>query len=117
MRVTRILPLALVLAVAPAAAAFAHAKIDSRSPKAGSTAPLATSAVTVRFTEAILGGRLTVRDADGDRISGKAQLIEGGRGLRASLRSGRSAGRHTVRVKWVSHDGHVQRKRWRFRLG
>jgi methionine-rich copper-binding protein CopC len=104
------------LVLLPVGAAYAHAEIKSLSPKPGATASTSITHVTARFKEAIVAGSLNVHKGTRKVSIGQARLIKSKTGLRARLRGDLTAGKYKANMKWLSDDGHVQRKTWTFTL-
>src|SRR3954453_5522585 len=98
--------------LAPAAPALAHAEASHLTPKPGSTVSRAKSRVSLRLSEAVLGGKLTVRDAGGQTVSKGSKLIRGKTRLRARVQLRK--GRFTAKATWVADDGDKQSKTWHF---
>jgi methionine-rich copper-binding protein CopC len=112
-RITRTLALTGAIAVVAAPVAYGHAEVTKYSPKRGSTVSRSLSTVSATFSEAVLGGKLVVRDAKGVKYSKSSSLVKGKTTLRATLKS-LHKGRYTAKASWVADDGDKQTKRWSF---
>ena len=65
------------LALVAAAPAAAHVGVKSYSPKRGATVARSLERVKVTFKGRVTDGKLTVRDADGDKVSiGEGKVVE-----------------------------------------
>ena len=111
----------MILALAPAAAASAHALLRQSQPRAGAVLPQAPDAVTLTFTEepepalssiqVVDANGRTVGDASAETVAGNPLA------LRVALRA---PGRGVYTVSWrtVSHiDGHVTGGAFAFGVG
>jgi methionine-rich copper-binding protein CopC len=108
---------ATTIALVAAAPAAAHVGIKSYSPKRNSTVSRSLERVKVTFKGRVTDGRLTVRDADGDKVSvGEGRLVSRDRVLRVRLHDGLSRGRYTASMSVLHTDGHVMNKSWTFKL-
>jgi copper resistance protein C len=116
MRRSLLAPATAALVLLPAGAAYAHAEIKSLSPKPDATASTSITHVIARFKEAIVAGSLDVHKGARKVSIGNARLIKGKTGLRARLRGDLTTGKYKASMKWLSDDGHVQRKTWTFTL-
>ena len=103
------------LLLVPASGAWAHAEASHLTPKPGSSVKRSTSRVSLRFSEAVVAGRIKVTDGQGRTVSRGSKLIKGKTRLRASLDLHK--GRFTVRATWVADDGDDQSKIWHFTSG
>ena len=114
---TRATIVALCAALATAAPAAAHVGVKSYSPKRGATVARSLERVKVTFKGRIVDGKLTVRDADGDKVSvGKGKVVSEKRAVRALLRDGLGKGTYTASMSVLHTDGHVMNKSWNFQL-
>ena len=105
---------AALVAAAPAAA---HVGVKSYSPKRGSTVSRSLERVKVTFKGRVTDGKLTVRDADGDRVSiGDGSVVNRKRTVRVRLKNGLGRGRYTASMRVLHTDGHVMSKSWHFNL-
>jgi copper transport protein len=98
------------LLVGGAGSASAHASLESTTPEAGRTVPVAPNAVTLRFSEGVdtgLGG-VKVLDPDGKRVdTGDPEHgIGGASTVRVKLSPGLAPGTYTVAWRVVSEDSH-----------
>jgi len=103
-------------ALAMPAAAAAHVGIQSYSPKPGSRSAKSLSRVKVTFDARVTDAKLTVVRGTATVSRGDGTVVKRKRQVRVRLQSGLRAGRYTGTVRWLSSDGHVQSKRWSFRL-
>jgi methionine-rich copper-binding protein CopC len=111
------LALAVACALVAAAPAGAHVGVKSYSPKRGSTVSRSLEVVKVTFKGRITDGKLTVRDADGDKVSiGDGTLGTRKRTIRVRLKGGLHRGRYTARWRALHNDGHVNGRSWTFNL-
>jgi copper transport protein len=104
--VRRALLVALLVALAAPAEAFAHASIESASPSYRERLDASPRRIVLHFdqTVEVLPGAIHVLDAQGKNVAGPAHAIT--RGLEAPVpHLGR--GPYTVRWKALSNDGHV----------
>jgi len=99
--------------LASAAPALAHTEVRKLTPQPGSTVARSTAKVSLRFSEAVVGGSIKVTDKRGRTVSSGSRLIKGKTGLRAKLTL--HAGRFTVKATWIADDGDTQTKTWRFK--
>jgi methionine-rich copper-binding protein CopC len=103
-----------LVAAAPAAA---HVGVKSYTPKRGTTVARSLERVKVTFKGRITDGKLTVRDADGDKVSiGDGSVAGRKRTIRVRLRGGLARGRYTASFSALHTDGHVTSKSWNFNL-
>jgi methionine-rich copper-binding protein CopC len=108
---------ATTIALVAAAPAAAHVGVKSYTPKRGSTVSRSLERVKVTFKGRITDGRLTVRDAGGDKVSiGDGSLVNRKRTIRARLKGGLARGRYTASFSALHTDGHVTSKSWNFTL-
>ena len=108
---------AMLIALAGAAPAAAHVGVKSYSPKRGATVARSLERVKVTFKGRITDGRLTVRDADGEKVSlGEGTVASGKRAVRARLEGGLRKGRYTASMSVLHTDGHVMNRSWNFNL-
>ena len=113
----RPLALAVTGTLLLASPAAAHVGVKSYSPKRGSTVARSLERVKVTFKGKITDGHLTVRDADGDKVSiGKGKVVSGKTAVRARLKSGLAKGSYTASMSVLHTDGHVMNKSWNFKL-
>jgi copper transport protein len=98
----------LAVALAAPAAANAHATLKHAEPQFQSRLGTAPREIVLRFDQAVLATphAIEVFAADGTRMSGRTVLTDGGRVVRASVRSLRR-GAYTVRWRTTSADGHT----------
>lgn len=98
--------LAVLVALAAPAAAFAHASIRSESPTYAQRLSAAPTQVVIRFDQTVdvLPNAIEVLDANGKNLAKPAHTIA--RGIVAPLPK-LPAGPYTVRWKAMSNDGHV----------
>ena len=114
MRVVLITALLTVVVAAPAAA---HVGVRSYSPKRGATVARTLERVKVTFKGKVTDGHLTVRSADGTKISiGQGKVVSGKRAVRARLKTGLKKGIYTASMSVLHNDGHVMNKSWTFKL-
>jgi methionine-rich copper-binding protein CopC len=114
-RINRTLAVAGALTALSAPVAYGHAEVKSLSPKAGSTVPRSLSVVRITLSEAVVGGKLIVRNSSGTKVSKSSSLVNGKKTLRATLRS-LHKGRYTAKATWIADDGDKQHKTWSFRV-
>ena len=113
----RALAMAVVCTLAVAAPAAAHVGVKSYSPKRGSTVSRSLERAAVTFKGRITDGKLTVRNAYGDKVSiGDGTVGTRKRTIRVRLKSGLSRGRYTARWRALHNDGHVNGRSWTFNL-
>jgi methionine-rich copper-binding protein CopC len=113
----RVALIATLLALVVAAPAGAHVGVKSYSPKRGATVARSLERVKVTFKGRITDGKLTVRNADGTKVSiGEGTVVSGKRAVRARLKSGLKKGRYTASMSVLHTDGHVMNKSWNFKL-
>lgn len=98
---------ALVLALAVASPAWAHAQLISMSPANGSTVTVAPARVVLTFDEAIqhVGDAIVVTAPDGTRVDHGPPEIQGPTASETLLPL-TVAGHYTVSYRVVSDDGH-----------
>jgi methionine-rich copper-binding protein CopC len=106
---TRLLILAVLVALAAPGAAWAHATLVRTSPASGAVVAHAPSAVRVVFDDVVkVGPGITaVRNSGGTILAGRAR-IEAERTLVIPLRRGLGDGDYSVRWSIVSDDGHIE---------
>ena len=113
----RVAVIATVVAFMAAAPAAAHVGVKSYSPKRGATVSRSLERVKVTFKGRITDGKLTVRDADGDKVSiGEGKVVSRKRAVRARLRDGLPKGTYKASMSVLHNDGHVMNKSWTFKL-
>ena len=113
----RVAVIAIAIALVTAAPAAAHVGVKSYSPKRGATVARSLERVKVTFKGKITDGHLTVRDADGDKVSiGQGKVVGGKTAVRARLKSGLAKGSYTASMSALHTDGHVMNKSWNFKL-
>ena len=113
----RVAVIATFLALVLAAPAAAHVGVKSYSPKRGATVARTLERVKVTFKAKITDGHLTVRNADGTKVSiGQGKVVGGKRAVRARLKSGLEKGTYTASMSVLHTDGHVMNKSWNFNL-
>ena len=110
---TPALAAAIFFAAAPA---FAHAFLQSASPKVGSTVSAAPREVRVTFSEGIepAFSKVTVSGPPGFGGSGSARPEDGARTLAAPLRGPFPPGDYVVRWRVVSTDSHTTQGTFHF---
>jgi methionine-rich copper-binding protein CopC len=116
LRSISILATALVLGVAPIAAA--HTEVASTTPAGGATAKTSISKVTVTFTGPVTRGTLRVTGPGGASASvGKgARDPRNVKRVAVALRSSLKAGSYKASWTVVAADGHHQKGSFRFTL-
>ena len=88
------------------AVALAHVDVVATSPKRNAQLAKAPRAVTVTFSEQILGGTITIRNGQGRVVStGGGRDPADVRRLRAKLRPGLGKSTYTVRFTAKAPDG------------
>ena len=99
----------VVLALATAAPAQAHAIPLGSEPPSGVTLPTAPSVVTVTFDSPIRVGprNAAVRNDGTNVLAGKPKIVPGNR-LELPLQAGLGSGDYSVRWSIVSEDGHEE---------
>jgi methionine-rich copper-binding protein CopC len=108
---------AIAIALVGAAPAAAHVGVKSYSPKRGATVSRSLERVKVTFKGRITDGRLTVRNAAGDKVSrGQGAVVSRKRAVRARLRGGLRKGSYTASMSVLHADGHVMNRSWTFKL-
>ncbi len=113
----RVALIATLLALVTAAPAAAHVGVKSYSPKRGATVSRSLERVKVTFKGRVTDGRLTVRNAGGDKVSvGQGKVVSRSRAVRALLRDGLPKGTYTASMSVLHTDGHVMNKSWTFKL-
>jgi methionine-rich copper-binding protein CopC len=113
----RVALIATLLALVTAAPAAAHVGVKSYSPKRGATVSRSLERVKVTFKGRVTDGRLTVRNAGGDKVSvGQGKVVSRSRAVRALLRDGLRKGTYTASMSVLHTDGHVMNKSWTFKL-
>jgi methionine-rich copper-binding protein CopC len=107
-----VLAFGALLAAAPAASA--HDKLESTSPKAGSTVTTPPAAITLTFNAPAfkIGSRIRVLGPAGDVAAGEPAFKD--RTVRQALQPGSPAGEYTVEWQVTSADGHPIAGRWTF---
>lgn len=105
------LPVLLVtLVIGGAGPAAAHASLETSTPAAGSTVPVAPATVTLRYSEGVETGlgAIKVLDPDGKRVdTGDPDHGVGGPStVRVKLETGLEPGTYTVAWRVVSEDSH-----------
>jgi copper transport protein len=104
----------------PALPAWAHAQVDSTSPRDGEALDSPPAVVTITFNEAVSApvGAVRVYDSTGARVdagdSGSGRSPEE---IRASLEPGLAAGTYVVTWRAVSDDGHPVKGAFVFQVG
>ncbi len=98
--------------------AFAHAFLQTASPKAGAQLSAAPQEVRITFSEAVepAFSRITVAGPTGFGGADPARPAGDPRTLAAPLRGPFPAGGYIVRWRVVSHDSHVTQGTFRFEL-
>jgi methionine-rich copper-binding protein CopC len=114
-RTIRTLAVTGAITALAAPAAFAHAEVTKLSPKSGSAVARSLSAVSIGFSEAVVGGKLVVKSASGTKVSSGSKLVNHKRGLRATLKT-LHKGRYTAKATWIADDGDKQSKTWSFKV-
>jgi len=108
---------AIAVGLLCAAPAAAHVGVKSYSPKRGATVARTLERVKVTFKGRITDGRLTVRNAAGDKVSrGEGAVVSRSRAVRARLRDGLRKGTYTASMSVLHTDGHVMNRSWTFKL-
>jgi methionine-rich copper-binding protein CopC len=123
LNVTRMVAGLAALAVAVAVAAmlavpaFAHAPVLGTSPQNGATVSK-VRAVSVRFGEAVVTGKITVSNASGAAVAASASgLAPTNKALlRAKFAKNLSSGRYTVNWRALADDGHHEKGTFKFRV-
>ena len=111
-RILAVFGLAVLVTMAAAAPASAHAVLLSTSPAPQSTVPAPPATVSLRFSEAVdvVFGAIRVYDVDGRRVDNTAVVHRGGDKSTAGVGVRRlAAGSYTVSWHMVSNDGHPVR--------
>ncbi|MDQ1710265.1 MAG: copper transport protein, partial [Frankiaceae bacterium] len=111
-RISAVLGLAVLVTMAAAAPASAHAVLLSTSPAPQSTVPAPPTSVILHFSEAVdvAFGAIRVYDVDGHRVDSSAVAHPGGDKSAAAIGVRRlAAGSYTVSWHVVSADGHPVR--------
>jgi methionine-rich copper-binding protein CopC len=112
--------LAAVLAaggvLASASAASAHDKLESTSPKQGSSVASPPAAVTLAYSERVLklGSRIRVVGPAGDVADGDPSFTD--QVVRQPIRPDAPAGTYSVEWQVTSSDGHPIAGTWRFTI-
>ena len=107
----------LAVALVAAAPAAAHVGVKSYAPKRGATVSRGLERVKVTFDGRVADGKLTVRNANGTKVSrGDGAVVRGDRVLRVRLKGGLGRGRHWASMRVLHNDGHVTSKSWSFSL-
>jgi methionine-rich copper-binding protein CopC len=106
--------LAFGAVLASASAASAHDKLDSTSPKQGSSVATTPASITLTFNEPAfkLGSRIRVIGPSGDVAAGDPVFKD--RTVRQALEPGAPAGEYTVEWQVTSADGHPIAGTWSF---
>ena len=113
---TRLVTIAIACsALAFPSGAAAHTGIKSFSPPRGSIVSRDLAVVKANFEARVGDATLVVRRSGAKVSRGDGTLARRRRQVRARLRSTR-AGRYKATVRWLSSDGHIQSKSWRFRV-
>jgi copper transport protein len=117
-RILAVVALGLLLALAPATAASAHAALVSSDPADGSIVSEAPRQVSLQFTEgvAVRADGVRVLDASGARVDTGTASADGAT-VTTSLRSGLDDGSYLVAWRVVSADGHAVRGAFSFAVG
>ena len=96
---------AVVATGAVAAPALAHAPVLGTFPAKGSTATNVRT-VSVRFGEAVLTGKISIKSANGRTVAAKASgLTNGKKRLRAAFAKKLPAGKYSVSWRVKADDG------------
>ena len=113
--IRRIAALGAVLATGVTAApALAHAPVLGTSPGKGATVTNVRT-VSVRFGEAVLTGKISVKNASGATMSASASgLTNGKKRLRAAFSKKLPAGKYTVSWRVKADDGDSETGTFRF---
>ena len=117
--VSRVIAMLAALAAAAmlAVPAFAHAPVTGTSPKNGSTRSKVRT-VSVRFGEAVVTGKITVRKASGAAVAAKSSgLAPKNKALLRAVFSHEPALREVHR-QWraLADDGHHEKGTFHFRI-
>jgi len=109
---------ALMVALAMPAAAFAHATLLSTAPKNGAVLPVAPRAVTLTFDDVVRtsGGSAAVANATDESVLG-GNPVAHGRVLMIPLRENLPRGAYSIRWSIVSDDGHREEGVLAFAVG
>jgi methionine-rich copper-binding protein CopC len=113
---SRLAALAAVAALVAAFAvpAFAHAPVTGTSPKKNATVS-AVRTVSVRFGEAVVTGKISVKNANGRTMSARASgLADGKKRLRATFSRKLPSGKYTVSWRVRADDGDSETGTFRF---
>jgi methionine-rich copper-binding protein CopC len=107
----------LAATLVAAAPASAHVGVKSFSPGRGASVPRSLEVVKVTFKAKITDGKLTVRNANGTKVSkGEGSVINKQHAVRTRLDGGLSKGRYKATYSVLNTDGHVITKSWNFNL-
>jgi methionine-rich copper-binding protein CopC len=106
--------LAMAGVLASATVASAHDRLQSTTPKQGSTVQAPPPAITLTFSSKIveLGSQVRVTGPSGDVTAGEPVLD--GRTVRQAIQPGVPAGAYTVAWQVTSSDGHPIAGTWKF---
>jgi methionine-rich copper-binding protein CopC len=113
---SRLAALAAVAAIVAAFAvpAFAHAPVTGTSPKKNATVS-AVRTVSVRFGEAVVTGKISVKNASGRTMAARASgLTNGKKRLRATFSRKLASGKYTVSWRVRADDGDSEKGTFRF---
>jgi methionine-rich copper-binding protein CopC len=113
---SRLAALAAAAAIVAALAvpAYAHAPVVGTSPKNNATRT-AVRTVSVRFGEAVVTGKISVKRANGSTVPARASgLTNGKKRLRAAFSRNLPSGKYTVSWRVRADDGDSETGTFRF---
>jgi methionine-rich copper-binding protein CopC len=114
-RISKLITVTGAVAALVAPSAFGHAEVTKYSPKRGSTVPNSLRTVSIKLSEAVLGGSLKVYNSKGKLVSTNSRLASKKTLMRATV-SRLKSGRYTAKAAWIADDGDKQTKNWTFRV-
>ncbi|MBX5443126.1 MAG: copper resistance protein CopC [Solirubrobacteraceae bacterium] len=108
---------AAALALAAAPSAFAHAEVVKRSPEPGAAVSKKPKSVSIRFSQSLTTGLISVT-RDGRQVATTAAGLDPRRRsvLRAAFARPLPAGTYVVSWRALAPDGHRQTGSWSFRV-